>query len=179
MSTNYLFAQVNLPPRKNTKPHYLFIVDHPVCSFEIDDEMKKNVYRFSPERIYKLRENDNYSSETASPIFDEEMHKLIDDGRTTVLVKYDPDFIKGYKHAADDYDRLFASRWVFVTFFHGDDDTRKLPVNGPDYDGPIDQKAEWLLDIAELPFLKKVEIPLDMVLTWDYIKDLFQEHVVW
>jgi hypothetical protein len=151
-----------------------------MCSFEFDEEMEGVVYKFNGERLYNLKNTpDKYNSDTVSALFTEEMNKLIDSGLTTVFVKYDWNILDGLKRVADDYNRLFASRWVFVSFFHDDKDTLKLPVSGPPYAGPIDQKADWLLDMAELPFIKKVEIPLDTVLTWDYIKELFQEYVEW
>jgi hypothetical protein len=154
-------------------------VDNPLCSFEFDEELEEGVYKFSYERMYKLRdETDNFNSETVSALFTEDMNTLVADGRTTVFVKWDKDILEGFKRAADDYDQYFASRWVFVTFFHDDEDTRKLPASNPANGDSLDGKAEWLLAMAETPFIKKVEIPLDKVLTLDYIKELFQTYAV-
>jgi hypothetical protein len=177
MSTNYLFAEVNVPGRKNTRPHYFFIVDNPVCSFEFGEDIEEGVYRFSYEGIYKLRnETDNYNSETASAEMTKETNKLMASGRTTVLVDWDRDMIKAFKYAAEDFYKYFASRWVFVSFFHDDIDTRKLPVSDPDFADPIEEKAEYLLDMGEFSFIKKVEIPLNATLSLDYIKELFHEY---
>jgi hypothetical protein len=155
----------------------LFIVDNPVCSFEFGEDIEEGVYRFSYEGIYKLRdETNNYNSETASAEMTKEMDKLVASGRPIVFVQWDWDMLKGFKHAAEDFYKHFASRWVFVSFFHNDVDTRKLPVSDPDFADPIEEKADWLLDMTEFPFIKKVEIPLNAVLTLDYVKELFQEY---
>jgi hypothetical protein len=180
MSTNYLFAEVHLPPRKVLRPHYFFIVDNSICSFEFDGDLEKNVYKIFDDPLYTVRDDEaTCTVEKIMALFKDATDKLFADGRTTVLVKHDWLMLDGLRQFAIQFDQQFASRWVFVSFFHSDADTLKLPVSDSEYAGPIDEKADCLLDLAYFPLIKKVEIPLDMVLTWDYIQDLFKEHVVW
>ncbi|MDR3324529.1 MAG: hypothetical protein LBS82_00880 [Spirochaetaceae bacterium] len=142
--------------------------------------MEEHLYRFNSDRLYYMEkyvdDPKSITSESASVIFNEEMQKLFADPmRTLVFAKSQMSVIGGLKLAANEYERRFASHWFFVSFFHNDKDTAKLPVTHPRYADPIEEKAQWILDMTEFPFVKKVEIPLDKVITLKYLKKLFRD----
>jgi hypothetical protein len=174
---NYLFARIELPPTKREKPDYVFILWNPVCSFELDKDLDDGIVKVIDERLYHP---DLFKdSEEANAVFSAIMYKLMEMENNVVLMEFNVPLAKGLAAAAKEFYERYGSRWLCLSFFHSDEDTLKLPKTGGDqYADVLDQKLDWVLAMTEVPFVKKVEIPLDAVITAEDLKGWFKEYLV-
>lgn len=176
-TVNYLFAQVEVPPRKREKPDYVFILWNPVCSFEFDNQVDDGIVKVFDERLYNPSKFKN--SEEASAVFTAVMNRLMEMKNNTVLMEFNVPLANGLAMAAEEFNKRWGSRWLCLSFFHSDEDTLKLPKTGGDcYADVLEQKLDWIMAMNEVPFVKKVEIPLDAVITAKHLRDWFKEYLI-
>jgi len=172
---NYLFAEINLPPKKREKPDYVFILWNPVCSFEFDKQVDDSIIKVFDELLYNPERFK--SAEEGSAHFSALMYRLMDMKSNLVLMEFNPSLALGLETAAKEFGKRWGTRWLVLSFFHSDEDTLKLPQTD-DYADSLEQKADWLLAMNNVPFVKKVEIPLDAVITEEDIRGWFKEYIV-
>jgi len=173
---NYLFAEINLPPRKKDLPDYVFILWNPVCSFEFDRKTDDIITRVFDEKLYNPGKFKD--SEEASARFNAVVWRLLEMRSNLVLMEFNIPLAMGLADAAKDIRRRWGSRWLALSFFHSDEDTLKLsPPAAEDYPDILEQKIDWIMAMNEVPFVKKVEIPLDMVITARDIRRWFKEYM--
>jgi uncharacterized protein YkuJ len=71
-----------------------------------------------------------------------------------------------------------GDRVLVVSFFHSDEDTKTLMYGGDPQD-LLESKFSWIAAILQAkPFIKAVEIPMDFMLTKDYMRGLFEQYVL-
>ncbi|MDR3275756.1 MAG: hypothetical protein LBT11_00870 [Treponema sp.] len=185
MTTNYILAQIDIPPPEQTAPHYIFIVDNRVCSFEFDDAMEDAIFRLANKQNYRMELWKDMKA--AERFFYDAVGEILESKRTTVLLGANPFLLKWLHTAGEGLAEERGCKWLFVSFFHSDEDTAQLepaltltlepnPVLTRTGETALDQKAGTLLAMAALPFVKKVEIPLDKIITEQYLQELFEEY---
>jgi len=173
---NYLFARVELPPEKKEKPDYLFILWNPVCSFEFDKQLEDGIVKVIDDRLYhpdKFKDN-----EEANAVFNALIWRLVDMENNLVLMEFNLPLAKGLEDAAKMFRQKYGSRWLALSFFHSDEDTLKLPKpDGTDYADILEQKLDWIMAMNDVPFVKKIEIPLDAVIKKKDLMRWFKEYM--
>ena len=110
-----------------------------------------------------------------SAVFEEirgrEPEKTLVEMRENGIASIIGDFIR------KDYYKKRGDRLLCLSFFHNDEDTANLMWQCTPEE-LLEDKAEWIRWFMNYPFIKLVEIPHDFTLTEDYMRGLFEEHVL-
>jgi hypothetical protein len=171
--------KIHTPPGKRKHRHKIFIIDHPYCDvyFELDVE----------NRIF---ETDNevfvnpalwQDGEDISQLFNDTINRLVSSGQFIVPLQYQPDMLRAMRQVADEVRKQLGDVWVFLSFFHDDKSTTfmRLPIAHPDpaeVRKELEQKAEWILNLGEFPFIKMVEVKPGFMINSKEIQRLFTEY---
>jgi hypothetical protein len=62
--------------------------------------------------------------------------------------------------------------WLCVTFFHTDEDTSKITLSTGE--NPLEYKAVILKDLADYPYIKKIAIPYNLLITYPALYNLVE-----
>jgi len=174
---NYLFAKIDLPPEERQMADYVFIFWNPVSSFELEKKLEDGIIRVFDAKLYSPSRFKN--NEEANDHFNAVMRGLLLRQSNLVLLQYNVPLARGIADAAKVFREKYDSRWLALSFFHSDEDTLKLPKPSSErYADIIEQKVDCIMAMDEVPFVKKVEIPLDAVIKQNDIRRWFKEYIV-
>jgi hypothetical protein len=70
-------------------------------------------------------------------------------------------------------EKLGMAFWLFVSFFNDDSENIK---NGKNAEAIIDKKVKLLEDMMTFPYIQKIEIAADGVITEQYLLELFEDY---
>jgi hypothetical protein len=103
-------------------------------------------------------------------VFNPNFENALKSKKSVITLGYNHFMAKVIKICLDKYysDCLFL--WKVVSFFHDDIDTAKIDLD--DEVNSLDDKLYLLTDMLNFPFIKKIEIPYDAVLTTGYLGEL-------
>jgi hypothetical protein len=167
---------------------YVFIVHNTVCSFEFDDALEDKLFKLEDKRFYDIAVLKSLKTlEDMNQLFHAATKDILSSGRNTVLLGANPAILLGLHGLGNLLEEENGHQWLFFTFFHSDDDTAlldPLPLDPDETEAPgaapaetiLEQKMKCLLAMTYMPFVKKVEIPLDTVITEKYLQELFEQY---
>jgi hypothetical protein len=147
----------------------LVILEHPAA-----------MYRLSPAlEMYRMRDsrfNDfatYLSLQTFVPVFNENFEKALQSGMPIITMPYTPLMAKVLQACLDKYFSGSMDNWLCVSFFNNDNDTAKIILSGGE--SPLEYKAELLKELPDYPFIKKIEIPYDYLITYPSLYQLIED----
>lgn len=173
-----LLAGIQLPPDSREHRHKIFIVDHPCCNVLFDMGMEHSIFDMDDEKLFNpalWKDNADISQR-----FSDTVNRLVASGKTTVFMQYQPDILRAMGDLAVEMQKKLGDVWVFIAFFHNDQDTVFMnnPMQGTDSqrEKALEQKAEWILTLGQFPFVKMVEIKSSKIIQPKMIQELFTEY---
>jgi hypothetical protein len=149
----------------------LNILDHPAA-----------LYRYSPalER-YRMWDNrfDDFATDLDLPafvgLFNEKFEKALQSAMPIITMPYTPLMAKVLQVCLNKYFSDCLDNWLCVSFFHNDKDTKKISL--ADDESPLEYKWTLLDDMLNFPFIKKIELPYDFLLTYPSLYQLIESNI--
>jgi hypothetical protein len=105
-------------------------------------------------------------------VFNENFEKALQSGQPIITMPYTPIMAKVLQTCLHKYFSDCLDNWLCVAFFHNDEDTASLILAGGD--NPLDYKMTLLRDLLNYPYIKKIEIPCNLLLTYPSIYSLVE-----
>jgi hypothetical protein len=136
-------------------------------------------YRYSPAlEMYRIRDTrfDDFETcldlQTFIPVFNETFDRALRSGMPVIAVPYTPLMAKVLQTCLHKYFGGFLDNWLCVSFFHDDEDTAKITLASGE--SPLEYKIEILKELLVFPFIKKIEIPYGLLLTYPSLYQLIE-----
>jgi hypothetical protein len=164
---------LRLPPDDSRHRDKIFIVDHHCCEVYLDEVVEELSYLLSGDNL--LIPNDWKDQIEVSRCFVASVNKMLET-QTDYVVVEDLDMLLPLGRAAQDLLERNGARWEFVTFFHNDEDTKKVFRFYQHKDRALEDRAERRAKFAAYPFVKQVEAPYAMVMDYHYLDGLCGMH---
>jgi hypothetical protein len=144
----------------------VIIFEHPASVYAYAPNL--DIYRISDKRFFDMALYTNLKSFMA--IFNANFENALQSGKAVFTLGYNHLMAQVIKVCLEKYfgDCLFA--WKIVSFFHDDADTAKIIY--ADGQNALNDKSVILLDMLNYPFIQKIEIPYNAVITTEYLADL-------
>jgi hypothetical protein len=146
----------------------LVIFEHPI-----------SLYRYSPAlEMYRIRDTrfDDFTTyldlHAFITVFNENFEKALQSDKPVITMPYTPLMAKVLQTCLHKYFSGFLDNWLCVSFFHDDDDTAAITLAGGD--SPLEYKIELLEQMLGFPFIKKIEIPRNLLLTYPSLYQLIE-----
>jgi hypothetical protein len=155
-------------PQSNGFPGSLVIFEHPAA-----------LYRYSPAlEMHQIHDPrfDDFSTyldlQTFITVFNETFEKALQSGMPVITIPYTPLMARVLHVCLHKYYSGLLDHWLCVSFFHDDKDTAKITLASGE--SPLDYKVEILKELLVFPFIKKIEIPYDFLLTYPSLYNLLE-----
>jgi hypothetical protein len=146
----------------------LVILEHPAALYHLSPALE--MYRMRDSRFNDFATY--LSLQTFVPVFNENFEKALQSGEPIITMPYTPLMAKVLQVCLQKYYSGFLDSWLCVSFFNNDDDTAKITLfNG---EKPLEYKAELLKELLDYPFIKKIEIPYDYLITYPSLYQLIE-----
>jgi hypothetical protein len=149
----------------------LVILEHPIA-----------LYRYSPAlEMYRLRDTRFYNFATYLnrqffiSVFNENFDKALQSKKPIITMPYTPIMAKVLEVCLDKYFSGFLDNWLCVSFFHNNDDTTNISL--PYGESALKYKSELLHELAAYPYIKKIEIPYNLLLTYPSLYQLLENNM--
>jgi hypothetical protein len=110
----------------------------------------------------------------------EKIYEAIDTHYSIILLNSTPLTLQVLKELREKPDKPNASDWLILSFFHDDEELKsnKVKVTDFEYLNPqilIDDKNKDFNRLSDYPFIKRILIPHDFLITSYYLKSLFEK----
>jgi hypothetical protein len=146
----------------------LVILDHAIARYRYSPALE--MYRMRDTRFYNLV---TYLSIHAfMSVFNENFEKALQSRRPIISMPYTPLMAKVLQTCLHKYFSNCLDNWLCVSFFHDDEDTAAIALTGGE--SPLDYKTMLLKDLLNYPFIKKIEIPRNLLLTYPSLYQLIE-----
>jgi hypothetical protein len=136
-------------------------------------------YRYSPAlEIYHMRDTrlDDFAIyldlHTFVSVFNENFEKALQSGQPIITMPYTPLMAKVLQTCLHKYFSDCLDNWLCVSFFHDDEDTAVITLTSGE--NPLAYKITLLKDWLNYPFIKKIEIPCNFLLTYPSLYSLIE-----
>jgi hypothetical protein len=137
------------------------------------------LYRYSPalERyaMWDNRFNDFTTCldlQTFVGIFSENFDRALQSGMPLISLPFSPLMAKVLQTCLHKYFAAYIDNWLCVSFFHDNEDTAKIP---PEHcENPVAYKAAVQKGLLDFPYIKKITIPYNLLLTYPVICNLVE-----
>jgi hypothetical protein len=158
-------------PPANAPPGSVIIFEHAasVCQYA----PSLNLYRIDDKRFFDVSLYADLSAFMA--IFNENFEKALQSRKTVFTLTYNTLMARVIKICLEKYFSDTRYFWHTVTFFHDDETTAKITL--PDGRSALDDKIYLLEDMHTFPFIKKIEIPRNALITPPYLAALLENDV--
>jgi hypothetical protein len=140
-------------------------------------EHARSVYRFDPSLdLYRIDDKRfldlaNYIDlKVFVELFSENFEKALESHRSVFTLVYNALMAKVLKICLDKYFSDMLHLWHTVTFFHDNETTAKIKLPGGE--NALSDKIYLLGDMSHFPYIKKIEIPYNALITAPYLTDL-------
>jgi hypothetical protein len=166
----YQREQAQLAPKISNA---VFIFERPQVSFKIHPDLEKEVYRITDTRL-------DYKKEWAEPFtyfndFRENMYQYLNSHKKIILVRYNAIlanqigfiFLKFKKN---------QKPFSCIAFYHNGERLKAPDPTPEEYFKPVDFSTTALESMYYFDFIKKIEIPVDYELTWDFVSECINAH---
>jgi hypothetical protein len=110
--------------------------------------------------------------ETFVSVFNENFDKALQSGRPVISMPYTPLMAKVLQTCLYKYFNACLNNWLCVSFFNDADDTALITLTGGD--DSLAYKAILLKDMLNYPYIKKIEIPRNFLLTYPSLYQLLE-----
>ena len=140
------------------------------------------LYRLSPAlEMYRFRDTrfNDFSTyldvKTFVPVFNENFEKAIQSGMPIITMPYTPHMAKVLQVCLQKYYSGFLDNWLCVSFFHDDEDTARLTFSNGE--SPLEYKKVLLTDLSGYPYIKKIKIPYNFLITYPSLYQLIEANL--
>lgn len=147
----------------------LVILEHPAA-----------MYRLSPAlEMYRMRDSrfNDFATcldpKTFVPVFNVNFEKALQSGMPIITMPYTPIMAKVLQVCLHKYFGDSLETWLCVSFFNNDNDTAKITFANDE--SPLEYKAVLLDSLLTFPFIKKIEIPYDYLITYPSLYQLIED----
>jgi hypothetical protein len=105
-------------------------------------------------------------------IFNEQFEKALQSGMPIYTTPFSPLMAKVLETCLQKYFGDCIDNWLCVSFFHDDDDTAKIPFEH--CENPIEHRTAVLKGLSGFPFIKKITIPYNLLITYPSLYNLIE-----
>jgi hypothetical protein len=105
-------------------------------------------------------------------IFNETFEAALRSGMPVIAMPYTPVMAKVLEACLHNYFSDALDHWLCVAFFHDDDDTAKIPLER--CENPLAYKAAVLKSLRDFPYIKKITIPYNLLITYPSLHNLIE-----
>lgn len=175
MTTQSKLSNVNFPSM-------VVILTSLSTIFTLSPELDEVIFNISdipycPPRTPRDRE---FLGEMKKLCYDK-IYEAIETNYSVIIINNTPLTLQIMKelHYKTDYPN--ASDWLILSFFHDDTEItdNKIKVTDTEYLNPqviLDIKSKDIESLSDYQFIKMVNIPNDFQITFEYLKNLFEEY---
>jgi hypothetical protein len=154
-----------------TIKYIVFVFTHLTSSYSYDKETEDKVYYMDDPRLDdpdKLPDQKTYTA-----LFFKYFGEALEKGKPVIELPYNPYMAFMLSHLKAELESHKAANILAVSFFHSDSEVQ---ARGDKYGKiALEMKFQIINSMIAYPFIKKVEIPIDEVVTGDFLKDLMKE----
>jgi hypothetical protein len=147
------------------------IFEHSASVYHYDPSL--DLYRIADDRLLDLTTYADLSIFIA--IFNENFEKALQSRKTVFTVGYNALMARVIKICLEKYFSDTLIFWHSITFFHDDETTAKIP--SPGGRNALADKIYLLEEMHNFPFIKKIEIPCNALITAYYLADLMENSI--
>jgi hypothetical protein len=144
------------------------IFDHPAACYRYSPALE--MYRVRDTRLSDIATCLNPLSFTT--VFSENFEKALNSKEPVISMPYNPITAKVLEVCLHKYFGGFLDTWLCVSFFNDDKDTAKIAL--PNGDNPLEYKAEVIKGLLNYPYIKKIEVPYNYLLTYPSLYNLLE-----
>jgi hypothetical protein len=110
---------------------------------------------------------------TYAKLFFQYLGEALEKGKALIELPYNPFTAFMFSLVKDKVERNKATNILAVSFFHTDQD---VETRAGEYGkAALEIKFQVIESMIQYPFIKKIEIPIDEVVTGDFMRDLMRE----
>jgi hypothetical protein len=153
-------------PRKTAK-FIVFVFTHLISSYSYAEEIEDKLYFMDDPR---LEDYDNLPDQkTYTDLFFKYLGEALEKARPIIELPYNPYtgfLLSIFKKTVE---RNKASNILAVSFFHPDSEVQGRADEYSKF--ALDMKFETINSMIAYPYIKKIEIPIDEVITGDFLKN--------
>jgi hypothetical protein len=136
-------------------------------------------YRYSPAlerfRMWDKRFDDLtilFDLHAFANVFSKKFDKALQSTQPIITMPYTPLMAKVLETCLHKYFSGFLDNWLCVSFFHDDNDTAKITLS--DGYNPLVYKAVLLKGLEPFPYIKKITIPYNFLVTYPSLYNLIE-----
>jgi tryptophan 2,3-dioxygenase len=160
---------VQLPPDDNKHRDKIFIVDHQCCEVYLDPVVEEFTYLLSGDNLLVPSSWDDPIE--VSRCFVESINKMFKSCTDYTIIENLTTLLP-LSEMAEEFREDYGIHWDFITFFHNDEDTKKVFRLYQNKDQALEARAKRREEFAAYPFIKQVEVPYAMVMDYKYLDGL-------
>jgi hypothetical protein len=146
----------------------LVILEHPAALYRYSPALE--MYRIQDKRLAVF--TTYLDLQTFVPVFNENFEKALQSGMPVITMLYTPLMAQVLQVCLHKYFSGFLDSWLCVSFFHSDTDTAKISLSRGG--SPLEYKLEILKELLKFPYIKKIEIPYNYLLTYPSLYQLIE-----
>jgi hypothetical protein len=105
-------------------------------------------------------------------VFNENFEKALESGEPIITMPYTPIMAKVLRVCLHKYFTNCLDNWLCVSFFHNDEDTAQITLDTGD--SPLEYKNGLLDELHCFPYIKTIEIPRNLLLTYPALYQLIE-----
>jgi hypothetical protein len=114
--------------------------------------------------------------ETYDKLFFQYLGEAVEKGKAIIELPYNPYMAFLLSGLTTDVEKRKITNILTVSFFHSDQDIESRSDTYREF--ALEMKFQAIDSMIRYPFIKKIEIPLDEVLTGDFFRELMQERAM-
>jgi hypothetical protein len=141
----------------------VIIYEHPAASYAYSPAL--DIYHLSDERLNKI--SSYIDLNTFMGIFNTNFEIALNSESPIITIPYTHLMAKVVQSCLEKYFASCLDEWFQIAFFHNDRETRMLDTAKKAKKGEsLEYKLTLLKDMLDFPHIKRIEIPIDILLTY-------------
>jgi hypothetical protein len=145
----------------------LIIFEHPAAVYDFAPNV--DLYRINDTRLYDITLYANVK--TFMKVFNENFEKALQSLKTVIAVGYNHVMAQTIQICINTYFSDCLDGWRSAAFFHDDVETQNITYE--DGENALQEKCLIIEDMLNFPFIKKIEIPYNAIITMPFLNSLF------
>jgi hypothetical protein len=157
-----------------TIEYMVFVFTHLTSSYSFAKDIEDKVYYMDAPR---LDDPDHLPDEaTYRKLFFQYLEEAVEQGKAIIELPYNPYMAFLLSGFTTEVEKRKITNVLTVSFFHSDQDVQSRADIYREF--ALEMKFQAIASMIRYPFIKKIEIPLDEVLTGDFLRDLMKDRAM-
>ncbi|MDR1249412.1 MAG: hypothetical protein LBK63_08940 [Treponema sp.] len=156
---------------KLTIAYIVFVFTHLTSSYSYAEDIEDKVYYMDDSRLDDP--DDLPDQETYRKLFFQYLCEALEKGKAIIELPYNPYMAFLLSVFKTEIEKRKLTNILTVSFFHTDQD---IESRADEYrEAALEINFQAMASMIKYPFIKKIELPIDAVLTGDFLRDLMKD----